>query len=44
MNMLQPQTAVLPRVKCDGWVGELGGHMEMACHERKEKFSVPLFH
>lgn len=42
--MLQPQTAVLPRVKCDGWAGEQGGHMEMTKHERKEKFSAPLFH
>ena len=24
VNMLQPQTAVLLRVKCDGWVGEQG--------------------
>lgn len=35
VNMLQPQTAVLPRVKCDGWAGEQGGHMEMTEHERK---------
>lgn len=42
--MLQSQTAVLPRVKCDGWVGEQGGHMEMTGYERKEKFFAPLFH
>lgn len=44
VNMLQLQTAVLPRVKCDGWEREQGGHMEMNGHEGRKKFCFPLFH
>lgn len=41
--MLQYETAVVPRVKCDGWLGEQGGHMEMPGHKKQKKFTVPCF-